>query len=180
MKNEYVEYTSVDDLIKELKEISDKGFGDLPVCVNGVSPVQLGERPWYYDGGYIVKDANGGNWNFLRSRLRSEDGKSMGMRQGVKSSCIDIEIYDPTTEKTATIDGRPTRVMNVDTWSFLDKIEQEEMAVFGGPVKYKLSPTYDEKLKCHPFTAYLDSGESAIGHNMADAKEKLRARKLAS
>ncbi len=178
MKNEYVEYTSVDDLIKELQDISKRGYGDYPVCVNGTSPIHVSSRPYYYDGGYIVRDINGDNYNFLRSRMRDESGKGLGMRPGVKETCFDLDICDATAYEKATIDGREVREMDVETWSFLDQKEQEEMAIFGGLVRYKLSPTVDEAMGCHPFTAYLDSGLSAIGHNMNEAKENLKKKAM--
>lgn len=175
MKNGDVEYTSVDELIAELQKVSEKGFGDYPVCVNGASPVSIGGREWYYDGGYLVRDATKGNYDYLRSRPRDENGNSSPKpHPDVKERCFDIDMCDPTWNDKATIDGRAVRDMDVETWGFLDEKEQEEMAIFGGLVKYKLSPTRDKKRGCHPFTAYLDSGESAIGSSMYEAKEKLK------
>ncbi len=175
MKNGNVEYTSVDELIVELQKISKDGYGDYPVCVNGVSPVHVDGRLWYYDGGYLVRDATKGNYDFLRSRPRDANGNgSQRPRIGVKDRCFDIDICDPTMEDTATIDSREVRQIEPENWSFLDEKEQEEMAIFGGLVKYKLSPTQDKKMGYHPFTAYLDSGKSAIGPSMYEAKENLK------
>jgi len=173
MINGKVEYTSVDELIKELQEISDRGLGDHPVCVNGVSPVHVSGRGYYYDGGYIVRDATKGNFDFVRSRMTNKKGRTTGMHPDVKDTCFDIDICDPTWDDEATIDGRTVRDMNPETWAFLDENEQEEMALFGGIVKYKLSKTKDENLNCYPYIAYLDSGESAVGSNMHNAKQNL-------
>lgn len=174
MRHDNVEYTSVDELITELQQISNDGYGDYPVCVNGVSPVHVSSRPYYYDGGYLVRDATKGKYDFLRSRLRNSKGKMLGMRPGVKDRCFDVDICNPTMDDEATIDGRTVRDMDVETWGFLDEKEVEEMAMFGGLVKYKLAQKRDEKLGCHPFTAYLDSGESAVGRSMHEAKENLK------
>lgn len=177
MKNEHIEFTSVDDLITELQEISKGGYGDYPVCINGTSPVFVSSRPYYYDGGYIVRDASKDCSDFLRSRVRDEKSGYTGMRKdvGMKDQCFDVQSLDPTWDDEATIDGRTVRNMDVETWSFLDKKEQEEAAIFNGQlVKYQFAKKYDKKYKCHPFTAYLESGESAIGASMHDAKEKLK------
>lgn len=174
MKNNHIEYTSVDDLITELQTISKKGFGEYPVCVNGVSPVHVSSRPYYYDGGYLVRDATKGNYDFLRSRTRDENGKSLGMRPGVKDRCFDINTCNPTMSDHASIDGRTVRDMDVETWSFLDEKEQEEIQTFGGLVQYKLAKEKDDKLNCYPFTAYLESGESATGSSMYKARENLK------
>jgi hypothetical protein len=174
MKNGNVEYTSVDELIVELQKISKDGHGDYPVCVNGVSPVFVDSRPSHYDGGYLVRDASKGNYNFLRSCPRDEDGNRTGIHPDVKDMCFDVMSCDPTGEDTATIDGRTVRDIEPETWSFLDAIEQKEMVDFGGLVKYKIASKVDKEMGYFPFTAYLESGESAIGSNMKNAREALK------
>lgn len=176
MRNGNVEYTSVDELIAALQKVSDDGYGDYPVCVNGASPIMskcLGRRPWYYDGGYIVRDATKGPYDYVRSRQRGDNGRTK-MHPDVKDACIDLEICDPCVDDEATIDGRTVRDMQPETWEFLDQDEQKELAIFGGLVQYRLSTTKDQKTGFYPVTAYLDSGESAVGANRHEARENLK------
>lgn len=165
MNNGIINYTTVGELIEELKKFNV----DAPVCINGCAEVYTDARPWYYDGGYIARDAKNPN-NFLRSKDYSKGNASLG--EGFYICCVDLVPQNP--EDGHSIEGRSVREIDPDSWAFLEKIEMEERNIFANQtVKYEGTGSYSEEFKCYPVKAYLDSGEFAIAECMRDAKDQL-------
>ena len=171
MKTDKVIYTPISELIKELEEIK-KNHGDIPVCYNGSSPVYTDVREYYYDGGYYLKDATNIQ-NYISSRSRTADDKYTCITEGFPQSCVDIRGGMPGDWEDHSLNGRPVREIDPDSWEFLDKQEYEERKVFGGYiVKYAWEKQPNAK-GYYPVKAYLDSGEFAFGENMKEAREAL-------
>lgn len=168
-----IEYTSVDELIKELQNLSNKGYGNDPVSVNGVTSLDIGFQEYYYDGGYLLREmkhdecSSDVTRNYLRSKNICKEDSSLPK--------IAITISDTYVNEFDTIDGRKVREIRPRTWEFLDLEEQEERNMFDGQlVKYFFENKKDEKLGCHPCHAYLADGQEAIGISMNKAKENLK------
>lgn len=165
MNNGVIEYKTVGELIEELKKCDPNA----PVCIGGCAEVYVDSRPWYYDGGYIAKDAKNPN-NFRRSKDYS--GGSARMGDGFYIHCVDLLPQNP--EEDHSLDGRKIREIDSDSWSFLEKIESEERTIFDNQiVQYKGTGEFSKEFGCYPVIAYLESGESAIAGCMSDAKKEL-------
>lgn len=91
MKNDKIEYTTIDELITQLQEIK-KLFPDHAICVNGYTPVFLIARPYYYDGGFAAQASAG--HEFLSSRDQNSQGFTY-KREGFPNGCIDIVSREP-------------------------------------------------------------------------------------
>jgi hypothetical protein len=171
MKNDKVNYTSVSELISELQDIKDK-HGDLPVCVQGSSPIWTDLLAYYYDGGFVLQDVNDSS-NYIRSRTWDPEKKLTVCTEGFPKKCINL--MDTKPHEFLCCNGRPIREIDPESWQFLDEKEQEERNIFGGQfVKFRNTQVYNPDMKCYPYEAYLDSGESAIGPNMFEARENLK------
>jgi hypothetical protein len=167
MKNEQIEWVSIDDLIRMLQEEKERldGDGTIPVCLNGISTIWLVPKPYYYDGGYYAVDAED-KTNVKHSRT------GQGVTPGFHDTCVDL--WALNDDHDMKVNGRPVKEIDPKTWAFYDKLEQEERAIFGGQVvQYRLLEEKNEEWGCYPFEAYLDSGETALGPCMKDAKETL-------
>jgi hypothetical protein len=170
MKNEYITWVSVDELIEKLEKIKKDlgGDGTVPVCINSMSDLCVSSRPFYYDGGYFARSSENLN-NVLPSRNKDRNGLSLGFN----GNCIDISARLP--EDNELLEGRLVMEIDPDNWDWLDKQQQEERAEFGGQlIKYRVQKEKDPIWNCYPFRAYLDSGEEAFGPCMKDAKDALR------
>ena len=167
MKNEHIEWVSIDELIRMLEEEKEGmgGDGSIPVCVSGISSIYLDPKEYYYDGGYSALDSKD-SANVKHSR----DGQTMA--KGFHRMCIDLRYQDdwPNTK----FEGRSVVEVDPDRWSWYDKQQQEERAMFGGQlVLYAVEQARHAEWNCYPCIASLPSGESAIGRCMKDAKEAL-------
>lgn len=170
MRNKEVVYTSISELIEQLLEVKEQ-LGDLPVCFNGASPVYLNTRPFYYDGGYVLQDAQNPK-NYKRSRSQNTKGLTV-KTEGFPDACVDILGLNP--DDYLTLDNRSVREIDPESWEYLEQKEQEERNFFNGQiVRYKNDGVFDNAFGCCPYTAYLDSGESALGGCMRDARNNLK------
>lgn len=168
MKNEHIEWISIDDLIQMLEEQkgAHEGDGTVPVCVNGISAFFLNPMPYYYDGGYFALDAQD-----VHNVKHSRDGQQMS--KGFHKSCVELCARDD--DPHMRFEGRSVMEVDPDRWDWYDKQQQEERAIFDGQlIKFTVAKERHEEWDCYPFTAHVDSGESAMGRNMKDAKEALR------
>ena len=165
MDNGIINYTTVGELIEELKKYDPIA----PVCLNGCALVYVDARPWYYDGGYVAQDSKDVS-NYKRSKDYSLGNASMG--EGFHTFCVDLVQNHPDSDDK--VEGRSIREIDSESWEYLEKIELEEKNIFGGQiVKYRGAKAYSEEFKCWPMTAYLDSGEEATASCMRDAKNEL-------
>lgn len=165
MDNGIIKYTTVGELIEELKKYDPVS----PICLNGCASVYVDARPWYYDGGYVAQDSKDSD-NYKRSKDYSSGLAKLG--KGFHTFCVDLIPNSPSDEDK--IENRRVREIDSDSWEFLEKIEMEERNIFGGQiVRYKGFGAYSEEFKCWPVIAYLDSGEQAIASCMKDAKDEL-------
>ena len=168
MKNDKIEYTSISELIKELEEIKEK-IGDIPVCCKGSSPIRCEVEPYYYDGGYYVRDSKDPK-NYLHSVTRKEG--LGGVSEGFHKSCV--QIYDESIWEVHKLNGRSVREIDPENWQFLDEEEKKERDIFNGQlVKYSWEKDVDPNLKIYSCKAYIDSGEFAFGEHMFGAKQNL-------
>lgn len=58
MRYKNLEYTTVSELIQLLQDFADKDpkFANMPVAVEGNTPVYVTPEPYFYDGGYLIED----------------------------------------------------------------------------------------------------------------------------
>lgn len=167
MENKYIKWISIDDLIKMLEEEKAElgGDGTVPVCINGISSIWLDRLPYYYDGGYCAIDVKD-ETNVMHSR--SGHGMSIGFHQ----TRIDLRALDD--DEDLKVEGRPVVEIDPDNWNWYIDRQQKERTQFDGQlVQYKLLKEKNEEMGCYPFKAFLDSGESALGRNIAEAKKAL-------
>lgn len=83
MDNGIINYTTVSELIEELKKYDPI----TPVCINGCALVHVNARPWYYDGGYCAQDSKDPS-NYKKSKDYSKDNAEKG--EGFYLHCIDL------------------------------------------------------------------------------------------
>ncbi len=165
MNNGTIEYTSISELIEELTKLKDR-CGDIPVCIDGRTPIFISSRPYFYDGGYYAQDASD-PWNTLSSR----DGG--GCRENMPDNCVDLE--SRAYEDCDKFNGRLAREIDPDSFNYLDMLEQKERQIFHGQIVRYIWPKEKDPDGFYRVTAYLDSGESAKGACMKDAREALTA-----
>jgi len=171
MKNEHIEWVSIDDLIGMLEDKKALLGGDTPVCVSGISALDVYQKEYYYDGGYCALDVND-RWNVIRSK--NYDGAYVGKTPGFNKNCVVLR--GRSDESYMRHNGRPVRECDPEVWEWLDLQEQEERTQCKGQlIKYKVLEEYDKEMKCYPMVAYLDSGEEALGNCPAVAKTNLIA-----
>lgn len=84
-------------MLTKLKE--EKNMGDYPVCVDGISPIHIDLLPYFYDGGYIVRDMKKSQNDYLRARTL------IGNIPEIKSQYISIIVLNPRDTEDGTIDG---------------------------------------------------------------------------
>lgn len=163
-------YTKISDLIAELTAVLQER-GDLPVTVRHATPVFTNVMPYYYDGGYTVRTADGA---YVTSR-DYERGDS-DVRPGLPETFVDLASSQPNADDWNVVNGRSVREIDPDTWQYLEEQEAEERLIFSGQlVKYRIDnhPSGEGNNRCYMQTAYLPSGEEGRGPSMADAKAAL-------
>lgn len=160
MKNSKIEWTSVQELIDMLQVEVANGYGDIPVCVKGMTPIALDYGNTWYDGGYVAADVNDRS-NLITSKNNINFPKEC------------IHLYRPDPEK---LNGRPEREIDLEFWEDWCKRELEERNFFDGELaKYKASPEKNLSTNNFPTIAYLERANiSAAGESMNSAKEALK------
>lgn len=167
--NEYIKWTSVDDLIQQLEEIkaNRNGDGTIPVCINGISDIELTDLPFYYDGGYNAVDVND-DTNIVHSKTTNPKGyieKTPGFHD------IRIDLREATTdEEDSKVNGRSVMEIDPYNWNWYIEMQQKEK-----------NEEYESKLwYCYPFEAsvcFYEEGYTgrvtALGRNMAEARNNL-------
>lgn len=168
MDRDKYEYTMLSEVIEMLQSHLDK-HGDTVFTYNGVSPVYLDCLPYFYDGGFAVKEKD--KPNYIGSKQYGENG-------GHKHPDLpDHHVFLTGfrgLEDDESKDGRSARDIE-ECWSFLDDQENEERKIFSGElIKYKRGPDIVEDKNTYlGVIAYLDCGLSVHATNMAKAKEEL-------
>ena len=109
--NKYIKWTSINDLIHMLEDMKATygGDGDIPVCINGISSIELEDLPYYYDGGYSALDAND-DTNVVHSRNNTR------MSDGFHKTRIDLrELSD---DKGMKVNGRSVLEIEPGYWNW--------------------------------------------------------------
>jgi hypothetical protein len=108
MRYKHLEYTTVSELIQMLQDFAAKepGNGDIPVAVDGKTPVHLSPEPYYYDGGYWLEDVerpkdDGSFIHYVRSRTLLLNDKEF--KHGW---VLHVESRPAFSEETDTVDGK--------------------------------------------------------------------------
>jgi len=178
--NEYIKWTSIDDLISQLEELKAhrNGDGTIPVCINGISDIELTDLPFYYDGGYNAVDVND-DTNIVHSKTTNPKGyteKTPGFHD------IRIDLREATTdEEDFKVNGRSVLEIDPYNWNWYIEIQQKERVQFDGQlVRYRLLKEKNEEWSCYPFEAsvcFYEEGYTgrvtALGRNMAEARNNL-------
>ncbi len=117
MKNEHIEWISIDDLIQMLEEQKEahEGDGTVPACVSGISAFFLNPMPYYYDSGYFALDAQD-----VHNVKHSRDGQQMS--KGFHKSCVELCARDD--DHHTRFEGRSVMEVDPDRWDWYDKQQQ--------------------------------------------------------
>lgn len=178
MENEHIKWTSIDDLIQLLEEIKTKhnGDGTIPVCINGLSDIELTDLPFYYDGGYSAIDVND-DTNVIHSKITNSKGyteKTPGFHDRR------IDLTEPGDDIYSKVNGRSVLEIDPYNWNWYIQLQQEERDQFDGQlVKYRILKEKNEKWGCYPVEASVSCERLilgriiSLGRNMVEAKKNL-------
>jgi len=169
MKNDNIEYTTVLELMTLLQKEVENGNGDMPICINKVTPVVIELDYYYYDGGYIAKDVNNYR-NYLRSSTRKEGMTCVS--DGFSLTFLNLSSHPVDDDHEVSINDRNIRDIDPHGWDFLDHSERIERSTFGGQlVEYHFVKGQDQK---YIVEASLPDGTKATGDSRAEARDRLK------
>lgn len=107
MRFNHLEFTTVSELIKLLQDFADKDpkFANMPVAVDGNTPVYITPEPYFYDGGYLIEDVERQHdestyVHYVRSKsiMKSNPESPFGFALHIRSK-------QPFSDEGDTIDG---------------------------------------------------------------------------